>query len=486
MEVYFWDTFIKKDNSTRVPDLGNAYEHECTLKAPSSILTPVIELDNKIEFKNYTYAYIPDFSRYYFITDITATGLIWVYTLNIDVLATYKWRIEYEHLYAVRSSGRFDGYLADNFYPPTGLRVTRSDSAMTPWIHENNTEEINIKEGIFILGIVAEPYSTGAGSYGSIRYYALKQDQLYDLIHYLLNNTIVDGVNGFNAQDATISLQKSLINPLSYIKSCLWFPFLYENIDGMVMSHIKVWDWTIDADCKLLTKNPPYVMYNTLINLTDHPQISRGRYLNLEPYRKVTLRFPPFGMIGLDTTALIDAADIRCQILIDLITGSAIMDIRAGSSAKGYISIAMLKAQVGVSIQLSEIGYDYSNYVASGIGITAEAIKSFMGDMLPMGLSNAITQIGNAANASRTRLSSLGSNGNFSELRGLAYLYQEYFMIPEEDRYHAGRPLCQEIQLINEETGYYIMRDGNLEFTKATYPELEQIRAYLEGGFYYE
>ena len=66
---------------------------KCTLKENTSILNPVLKV-SKISvgnIKKLNYLYIPDFARYYFITDIIeCTGNILELHCKVDVLFSYK------------------------------------------------------------------------------------------------------------------------------------------------------------------------------------------------------------------------------------------------------------------------------------------------------------------------------------------------------------------------------------------------------------
>lgn len=60
------------------------------LKQPTNILRPTIVISSLEPF-NLNYAKIPDFNRYYFISDITIhSNGIYVLGLEVDVLMTYK------------------------------------------------------------------------------------------------------------------------------------------------------------------------------------------------------------------------------------------------------------------------------------------------------------------------------------------------------------------------------------------------------------
>lgn len=499
MDIYLFQLFAKRENSTKRPAMDLSNKFECTLKAPCSVTDPIIEIKEKIEnyYYKYNYAYIPDFKRYYFIDNIRSEGMLWIYTMHCDVLASYKESIESHGFYILRSSSEYNGAIADTYYPPSFEHKTLIKQYPTMWTNATQSPDgqMYISGGVFVLGIVATPDADGRGSYGSIKYYAFEQSEFYELVHYLLTNVIVDGPD-FSSQDATMSLQKALINPLSYIKSCIWLPIDYSTMTGTEKTSINVWDWTVTGCTgKLLTSNTPYRTVMQQIDKHNHPQaLARGEYMNASPYTRISLLYPPFGLFELDTAALIDADYIMTECKIDLISGLGTFDIYASMKGTHRLSgsdtsnnmLNRIKTQIGVPIQLTEIGYDYSNYLATAVGIGAEALMSNFGNMMNSTISNAISQIGTAANAMRTKSSSMGSNGGFSELSGYAILYEDYYLALDEDLGHLGRPLCKIRTFKNLGNGFYIVRDGDIELRQALYPEIMQIKTYLESGIFYE
>ena len=502
MEIYLYSFFIKRENSTKQPPDDNlVYKTEGTLKNPTSVINPVITVQYAVDnyFYRYNYAYLPDFHRYYFIDDIVSDGYLWTISMHVDVLASYKDQIKNAALYMLRSSTRYNGLIADTYYPVTFNRkayVTRLNTLWT-FLTDNSGDDIDVTKGSFILGIVAKPSGTGKGSYGSIRYYALKQDQLLNLVTALLDNSIADNVNGFSANDATISLQKGLLNPLSYIKSCMWLPVSYNNIPGTVQSSLNVWDWNLSGvSSKLLTTNTPYYETEQIgVTLHNHPQaITRGKYLNTAPYTKISLLYPPFGLFEIDTTEMVDGSSLNIKLDLDYITGLGTLDIfadipdssKTAGASSNLILLQRIKSQIGVSIQLSEVGYDYTNMALTLVGGGVEMIQAKFSQYLDSSISNSLSQIGSAVNAMRTKASTIGSNGGFSELAGYVWLFEEYWLIANEDLAHIGRPLCEMVRLAEESNGYYLARSGEIEIRYATFPEMNQIKSYLEGGFYYE
>lgn len=70
--------------------LSNAMNFSGTLREETSILTPsiMLEMETPIDFN---YAYIPQFKRYYYITNITSIrNNLWRLNMKCDVLQSYQ------------------------------------------------------------------------------------------------------------------------------------------------------------------------------------------------------------------------------------------------------------------------------------------------------------------------------------------------------------------------------------------------------------
>lgn len=75
-------------------NLSNAKTFSGKLREESSIVNPSILMQIETP-SSFNYAYIPEFKRYYFITDITSirNGL-WEVTMHVDVLMSFKDKIK--------------------------------------------------------------------------------------------------------------------------------------------------------------------------------------------------------------------------------------------------------------------------------------------------------------------------------------------------------------------------------------------------------
>ena len=94
MNIDFFASFYKKENSTKRPmSPGDQLTTKVTvtghLKEPCSVLHPVISLQSPPNPNQppdfYRYAYIPLFSRYYWVDDWTWENGLWTVHLDVDV-----------------------------------------------------------------------------------------------------------------------------------------------------------------------------------------------------------------------------------------------------------------------------------------------------------------------------------------------------------------------------------------------------------------
>ena len=466
--------FSKKENSTGRPAAGSGAYFSCVLKEGTGVLNPVITLDMGLNDSptKYNYAYINAFGRYYFINEWINDGPLWSAVMSVDALASWKSYIGGSNLYVLRAAAAYDGQITDNKYPCKSDTVVYRDEMTTPWIHGSG-ENINITtDGVFICGIV-----TDAGDYGSVSYYAFTRTGLATLCAALMDTQLLED-NDFSLNDASFELQKSLIDPISYIKSCIWLPDSPGNY-SFSNTAIVINGWSVTCSHAKVTNNPPYKVYNGTVNIRKHPYTSnRGNYMNLAPYTNITLDFPPFGLIDVDTTLTASASQIRVECVLDLINGDCVGRVRVDD----YGIAAKLSARVGVPIQLSQITQDYIGAAVAAAGGVASGISALWD---PVGAATGVASaIGNAVQAMAPKLTSTGSNGSFAHLRGRGHLHTTFFIPVADDISHNGRPLCQ-VRTVSSLPGYQLIQDGDVQ-APATGEELRMIKTYLESGFFYE
>ena len=474
--------FAKRENSTYRP-AGSGASYSCVLKDNSSIANPTIILDlDTDDAPGWNYAYIGEFDRYYYVSDWTwIQNRLWSASLSTDLLATFRDDIGSSDLYVLRSSAESDGNIIDDYYPCKITCQTEELIGVSPWISELNTDELDLSKGVFVIGYVTSQQPNDSSMYGSVVYSAMKQDGLRSLVDALLGNLqLLDP--DFKTADASLALQKSLIDPLSYIKSCIWMPVLYDGLPGVELDDLHIWDWTVSCAHKIIRNDPPYRAYVRNFNITKHPlTLTRGNYLNTSPYTRINLDFPPFGNIELDTSLTANATQVETRITFDLITGKAKMKILIDG-----VCTDILEAMVGVPIQLSQVSSDYLGAAQSAmnglLGIATGALTGGVGGIAG-GISSGVNGIANGVRAMQPRNSSISGNGSFSHLRYRPRLYHQFMIPVDEDNEHCGRPLCQ-IRRVDTLPGYLLIKDAEIDINGFT-GEAEAVRAYLEGGFFY-
>ena len=88
MDIYLSEMFDEKNKLNKT--LNNTLHIEGTLRNETSILNPSIIIEGDyVGF--YNYMYIPQFDRYYFITDIESIrNDLWRISATVDVLMSFK------------------------------------------------------------------------------------------------------------------------------------------------------------------------------------------------------------------------------------------------------------------------------------------------------------------------------------------------------------------------------------------------------------
>ena len=99
--------------------ISTLYTASGALREGTSIINPVIRLSgvNVPTLKNANYMYIPDFNRYYFITDIKSirNGLIEI-SGHVDVLQTYAGQIRNNTAIIKRNANSWNLYIEDGLF----------------------------------------------------------------------------------------------------------------------------------------------------------------------------------------------------------------------------------------------------------------------------------------------------------------------------------------------------------------------------------
>lgn len=376
MTITFYSIGEKRNKLSKT--LGTGTQLTGTMREPSSLIDPVILVESAT-VPRWNYAYIADFGRYYFITEIVAEQYkIFRIAMHVDVLMSYKGvknGASSTGIYGLKPYvTRWEG--ADVDLPETRIPVravtdvvTSSVTVQPAWEGSSNifksTSPLLKKYFMYIKGegpSSQAPFPLGAYYYD---YWGMKclasqlADKQMDIVGKTVNDFIYKfGVIPFEIDNKlvvsgaeTIDLPGSLnqINlPVSYDSHTTewWVPTL-------ASYNIRSFEWTLSLSVPSLT--------NTARNFA--------------PYHKLSLRFRPFGKFELDSGIVFNNAysspiTFKVRVDVDPITGNAAL-FYGRSSADVYLG----SSNVMMTFPVSGESYSAAK-IASGVISVAGAIAS--------------------------------------------------------------------------------------------------------------
>ena len=480
----------KRDNSTKRPTGNAAATYSCDLKEESGVISPRLLLHGISNPSALNYCRIQDFNRYYFISEWTWQMGLWECQLYVDVLATYKDEIGSATEYIARCSHEYDGRITDSHYPTISVDNTDLITLGTP---VGGT----MANGHYVLGVINDN-----GGQGAVEYYVLDPGDFASLcaVMFASNPSWYDltGIVKSTPQDITevalpTEVMKSLVNPMQYVTSCMYFgPGVAVPTSGSTNIRFGWWGSGVSA-YKL-----GLAAYNTISNtvtLPAHPQAaSRGSYLNLSPYTRYMFNAGPFGFFPIDTTFFADSLSMSYVIGVDCVTGEGTLSIRDDNGN----TISVNRAQIGVPVKLAQISRDYLQTAANVVGTAVDIGGGIGGTVarVPTGdiggaVESGFSTAGRAANgivssikSSMPTLTAAGSGGSLYDINRTWTITAQHFLLAQEDNANRGRPLAQKRQISNI-PGFIMVLDADLA-TSGMSAETARVRAYMEGGFFYE
>lgn len=464
MQVTFY-SFAKRKNSTKRPtSTGNT--QTVVLKDNCSILSPSLEINwGNNDPSAYNYCYIPMWGRYYYITDWTFDGRNWIMSAVSDAMASFSGDIHNSSLYVLRSQSNYDLNVADKSYVAS-TNMTRAVSMPI----NTGFEGVSIGAGRFVMGCISR--DTDITSPTGITYYVMTAGEF----NLFRNDIFIDLTS-----DMTTSLKDvpamMICNPVDFITSFMWFPFVPSNsyrrdlvLGYWVSPHLEN-THVADSLC-----------WTTTFDISvPRPTADRGTWMKLPPFAKYYVTIPYFGNIELpaDIAAF---HDFYAMITVSITTGKGTLTISPdviGNNAPCIIQAA----QIGQGMNLGGMSTDLNSFV-SGVANTlvggAEAIAGNVNGFLDFAKGGIETAFALAS----PKPQFMGTAGGTTETRTVAFAFCEYYDPVDEDIANRGRPLCRRTTL-GSLSGFCQVANGDIN-TEATPAEKQEIKTYLEGGFYLE
>lgn len=456
MEIKAWN-FAKRENSTLQPDNDNPGKtFEAVLKASTSIINPVLKVTDFDDSMNYFS--IPEFDRYYFITDIVHVNsdICEVYG-KVDTLASHKGAILNTNAYVLRATKENDIRVTDAFYPSKAGTTQKEN-------HAHFIPLINPGFIISVMGIDEDAISTFTGA---VTYYIVSETALANLIKFIFNQ------DNF-AEEITDKVVKTFFNPSQYLVSCMYCPFL----SGTGGSTIKVGWWDTGIIATQADAQP--VKIDDIAIPIPRPNSDANHYLNYEPYSNYRIYIPYVGMQGIASNLLYGAESLVLSGYVDIPTGNMQLKLK-GNLGK---TIATYEANCCSALPLAQSSMPLNEFtaIAGGAGIIGDAFSS-----LGSFGKNVSDMLDSISTASR-QVSINGSSGQMSQrqFESNVILFCDYYEQVEKDNEDHGSPLCKVRTLSALSGGFVKCLGAHFSNTVANYTECREIENYMNGGMYIE
>ena len=467
-------SFSKKKNSTATPSSGGS-ALSGTLREGCSVIRPVIGFDlGRTSYSNYNYAYISDFGRYYYIQDWAWEGGLWCAYMEADPMASFKDGIGNSSCYVLRSASEYDGTIVDAVYPTKNKVETVATNLQIDWARD-------FSEGSYVVGILGQ----GTGS-GAVNYYVMSASAMASFRTSLMSNinTLV------GTTEITSELTKALFNPFQYLVSALWFPFTGIATSGSASIKLGWWDTGVSAPILASPFEEETNVYtmSTYVAGMEQPTLP---WMMLEPYSEYTLFLPPWGSIKLDSKIVAQNIDnetvggpvsVDVHTVYDYISGASFVEVTIGG-----VLVAYKEAQLGVNTILAQSTQDI---IGGGINILSGLGKGIASLVTGgfLGIGDAVGSLGQIYDGVKgfvPEVSTTGNNGGIGAVQVDSYFIVSRSQFPEFNDQEFGRPLCK-TKTISSLSGYIKTMNADVVLAGATDAEQEQVRAFMNGGFFYE
>ena len=286
-----------------------------TLKNETSILRPSILIE--AASVNANYMYIGEFSRYYFITNITSiSSFLWQIDGVVDPLMSFKGTkngsastgIYSLYAFVSRSESKSNDALTDSAYPvETVSHVNHVNGTL-------NTGSAWFGSSAFLQGEdtyrYIMQYNGGMTSTGMTNTYP------YPLQTVVLDYVAVSKLIAQLTQSTTLSSANKTVLDYIYAFYCLPVSPVNYNLttnSADVTLHFPGWghDITIPGSGGTqvgYARKETFLPKDTYFKITFATPSTSLRYLNYRPYAQYFIKFTPFGKIELDPNVIFNPA----------------------------------------------------------------------------------------------------------------------------------------------------------------------------------
>ena len=234
-DIKLFRNFTKRLNSTATPNetYVTPDTYQCNFLDAQSVMNPVIVIEDtkgrEEAMMNYTYASIPNLNRYYFVSNVVVIdNKRWAFYLQVDVLGSFKSDFLTSRQYVIRSTNKYNEYMADTMYPTVpmeqnqrfamnikvGNQIQAFNEKTATWSAVDFFNQ-NYLSGSVIFGV------TGQGGV-SVDYYVATVTEFKNFI----NRVVTANPTGLDWGNLPQGVQTTLSNLMQYITFAKWIPFM--------------------------------------------------------------------------------------------------------------------------------------------------------------------------------------------------------------------------------------------------------------------
>lgn len=463
-QLTIWDSFSKKQNSTKRPTtdgwtVNAALKENTSLSNPTFILAAVPPIPSAVNYALFE-------GRYYYVTDIVQqSNHRYELHCTVDPLATYRDAIAAHTTFVERAASEYDNRINDNELSQR-QDITHVSSAVTDFIGFNYS-------GTYVVRTIS-----GDGIIG----YALSASEYADLVNYLFDDT------NFEWSDLSDNLTKTFFNPFQYIVSVKWFPFTFivppmsgQSIPVTVNSFVKFGWWTSTITAKQIlpgtatttTIKADFGCTPQLLNMPTRTYTDFRAYNS--SYSNYQIYIPGCGTITLD--AMDTEEPIYYQYDVDLLTGSSRVFLSHNS---GTDIISEHSGTMGIDVQIGQL--KAASIVDTAIGGVGGIVSLFTGNV-GGGINSLVNTVQNVTSPKNNTIGSSGNRSAIRQMPDFVVTLNEYgsAAFPQSV---AGRPLYQNRQL-GTLSGFVKCGNASIDLSGFT-GEREAVNSALNSGFYME
>lgn len=443
MQLFLWQDFYKRENSTKRPNSAIAQRKDVVLKESTSIEHPTFIVSDV----NWSWNYCQFNFHFYFIEDIVATSdHLFELVCKQDVLATYKNDISNYVTFVERSESSPNKFIRD-------MSISQVNNIVSATNKVTNLSNMDAT-GVYLVRTIGQTGLTG---------YMIGPSKYAELMGHLMN---------FGSYaDFGDTVFKSFFNPFQYVVDVTWYPFNLKAIRDVTndlhsAGPVYVGWWSLpNSTFPIVDVSHSYTVETVTLNLPDIKYDDFRRYDS--NWTQFNLYLPGYGNMRLDSAQVKEG--IKVTLTTDVLANKSIYVITDANSDV----ISTVAAQIGAPIQIGQLN---ATSVISGLaGMTASAV---IGN-IPGVISGTMAALNPTDNVN-------GVQGSTASIRAFPYIVLSQYAFGEADKPSTvlGYPCCKNIKL-GDLTGYVQCGNPSIDIHGLANDKTE-INNYLANGFYME